>query len=332
MLTKQKNLLMVLCLLMVFVFSNLALAANKITIRCGSIQAENFYLHDYVRQWASLVAKKTAGRVEVKLFPSSVLGNERDMLEGLRMGTLEAVLGYTAVPATIEPRIDITNLPFIFKDYDHVHKVLNGPIGKELGDSLLQKSNIRVLYWIDHAFRQVFTRDKAINKIEDFKGLKLRTPENSIYITIFRTLGANPTPLPFGDIYTSVQTKVVDGHEQEFSGMLSMKFYEVEKYCAITNHLYNGSALYMSEAFLKGLPKDIQTALQKSAVQAGLWFRKHGGGPAQKIARKELEKNGVKITTLKHEELVKKLMPIQDKYAKKIGATDLLRRIRKLSK
>jgi len=317
--------------LMMFYSGSVWAAADKILIRCGSIQAENFYLHQYVKKYAELVSEKTGGRVEVKLFPSSVLGNERDMIEGLRMGTLEAVLGYTAVQATIEPRIDVLNLPYIFKDYEHVHKVLNGPIGDELGDSLFKKSNIRVLFWVDHAFRQVFTRDKAIKTIDDFKGLKIRTPESAVYISIFRALGANPTPLPFGEIYTAVQTKVVDGHEQEYSGMLSMKFYEVEKHCAVTDHLYNGSALYVSETFLQTLPKDIQDVLKKSAVDAGMWFRNSGGGAVQEAARKDLEKLGLKVEYPSKAALQKILYPLQDDFAKKIGATDLLSRIRKLA-
>jgi TRAP-type transport system periplasmic protein len=316
--------------LMVFL-SGSVWAADKIIIRCGSIQAENFYLHQYIKKYADLVTERTGGRVEVKLFPSSVLGNERDMIEGLRMGTLEAVLGYTAVTATIEPRIDVINLPYIFKDYEHVHKVLNGPIGDELGESLLKKSNVRVMFWVDHAFRQVFTRDKVIKNISDFKGLKIRTPESPVYIAIFRALGANPTPLPFGEIYTAVQTKVVDGHEQEYSGMLSMKFYEVEKNCAVTNHLYNGSALYFSEMFLKSLPADIQDILKKSAVDAGMWFRNAGGGAVQDAAKKDLEKLGLKVSNPAQADLVKVLYPLQDEFAKKTGITDLVSRIRKLA-
>lgn len=315
--------------LMMFYSGSVWAAADKILIRCGSIQAEKFYLHQYVKKWAELVSERTGGRVEVKLFPSSTLGNERDMLEGLRMGTLEAEIGYPS--AAIERRFDVLNLPYIFKDYEHVHKVLNGPIGDELGDSLFEKSTIRVLFWVDHAFRQVFTRDKAIKTINDFKGLKIRTPESSVYISVFRALGANPTPLPFGEIYTAVQTGVVDGHEQEFSGMLSMKFYEVEKHCAVTDHLYNSAVLYVSGIFLKTLPKDIQDVLKKSAVDAGMWFRKAGSGAVQDAARKDLEKLGLKVEYPNKAALQKILYPLQEDMARKIGATDLLFRIRKLA-
>lgn len=320
-------LVLVICLLIPLV-SGAVSASDKILIRVGSIQAENFYLHDYVNKFAELVAEKTGNRVEVQLFPSSVLGNERDMLEGLQIGSLEAVMGYTAVQATIEPRIDVLNLPFMFRDYDHVQKVLNGPIGEELGEAFLQKTGIRVMFWVNHAFRHVFTCDKQVNKISDFHGLKIRTPESPIYIAIFRALGANPTPMAFGEIYTSLQTKLIDGHEQEYSGMLSMNFHEVEKYCVETYHLYNGSALYMSDRWLQKQPEDIRKAIETSAVEAGMWFRMHGGEVAQESAKIELEKLGLKITVLDQAELREILYPLQDEMAEKIGATDLLERIR----
>ena len=212
-------------------------AAAKYTLRLGSIQAEDFYLHKMINRFAEITAKKTNGEVEVKLFPSSVLGSERDMIEGMRMGTVEGMLGYGGVLALFLPEFDVMNLPYIFDNHAQVHAVLGGPIGKEMADKYFKKNNVRIVWFLDHAFRHVYTSNKKIETLDDFKGVKIRSVESPNYLETFRAMGLNPTPMPFGEIYTAVQTHVVDGHEQEDSGFKSMKFYEIEKFCAVTGHL-----------------------------------------------------------------------------------------------
>ena len=308
-------------------------AAAKYTMRLGSIQAEDFYLHKMTNRLAEVVKEKTNGDVEIKLFPSSVLGSERDMIEGMRMGTLESMLGYGGIPALYVPEFDVLNMPYVFENYAQIHKVLGGPIGKELADKYFKATNVHIVWYLDHAFRQIFTANKKIEKMADCKGIKIRSVESPIYIETFKAMGLAPTPMPFGEIYTAVQTHVVDGHEQEESGMVSMKFYEIEKFGAITNHIYNPAPLHISDIFLKKLPEATRKALLEAVVETGTWWNEQEGlAEKEQLTAREwlIKEKGVVITTPDIEEFKQALLPLQDEFAKKIGPStvDMLKRVR----
>ena len=328
----MKRLIFIFLALMLLVPAN-ALAAKKFTLRVGSIQAEDFYLHRMINKFGEIVQEKTNGQVEVKLFPSSVLGSERDMIEGMRMGTLEAMIGYGGVLALYIPEFDVMNMPYIFENYAQIHAVLNGPIGKELADKYHKKTGVRIVWFLDHAFRQVYTVNKKIEKLDDFKGVKLRSVESPIYIETFRAMGMNPTPLPFGEIYTAVQTHVVDGHEQEDSGFMTMKFYEIEKFCSVTNHIYNPSPMHISDIFLKRLPENLRTIVLDAAVEAGTWWNmQEGAAEKEQLAAREwlIKEKGITYSYPDIAAIKEKLIPLQDQFAEKLGpeTVDMLKRVR----
>lgn len=328
----MKRALFVFLALMLLVPAN-AFAAKKHTLRVGSIQAEDFYLHRMVNKFGEIVAEKTKGEVEVKLFPSSVLGSERDMIEGMRMGTLEGMLGYGGVLALYVPEFDVMNMPYIFENYAQIHAVLNGPIGQELADKYHKKTGVRIVWFLDHAFRQVYNVNRKIENLDGFKGLKLRSVESPIYIETFRAMGMNPTPLPFGEIYTAVQTHVVDGHEQEDSGFATMKFYEIEKFCAVTNHIYNPAPLHISDMFLNRLPQNLRQIVLDAAVEAGTWWNmQEGAAEKEQLAAREwlIKEKGVTYSYPDIPAIKRMLIPLQDEFAKKIGpeTVDVLARVR----
>lgn len=329
----MKRLILMFLALMLLVPAN-AFAAKKYTLRVGSIQAEDFYLHRMINKLADIVKEKTDGQVEVKLFPSSVLGSERDMIEGMRMGTLEAMLGYGGVLALYIPEFDVMNMPYIFENYTQIHAVLNGPIGQELADKYHKKTGVRIVWFLDHAFRQVYTVNKKIVTMDDFKGVKIRSVESPIYIETFRAMGLSPTPLPFGEIYTAVQTHVVDGHEQEDSGFMTMKFYEIEKFCAVTNHIYNPSPLHISDMFLNRLPEDMRKTVLDAAVEAGMWWNmQEGAAEKEQLTAREwlIKEKGITYSYPDIPTIKQKLLPLQDEFAKKTGpdAVELLAKVRK---
>ncbi|MDR0440100.1 MAG: TRAP transporter substrate-binding protein [Candidatus Accumulibacter sp.] len=329
----MKRLLVAFCLcLLVPVTAN---AAAKYLMRLGSIQAEDFYLHKMTNRMAELVKEKTNGEVEVKLFPSSVLGSERDMIEGMRMGSLESMLGYGGVLALYVPEFDVLNMPYVFENYAQIHKVLGGEIGKDLAERYFKATNgsVRIVWYLDHAFRQVFTSNKKIEKMADCKGVKIRSVESPIYIETFKAMGLAPTPMPFGEIYTAVQTHVVDGHEQEESGMVSMKFYEIEKFGAVTNHIYNPAPLHISELFLKKLPEATRKALLEAVVEAGMWWNEQEGlAEKEQVTARDwlIKEKGVVFTYPDIGEFKNALLPLQDQFAEKLGpaTVEMLKRVR----
>lgn len=302
----------------------------KTLVRVGSIQSETFYMNKYMEKFFEIVNEKTNDSYDFKIFYSSVLGSETSMLEQMQMGTLEMNFGYTAIRPNYVKEFEAIGLPGVLGDFDQVHTIMNGPIGQDLADMFLDKTGVRILWFVDQAYRNIWLKDREVSSLEDLKGIKIRSPNSPLYIEILRTLGMNPTPLPFGDIYTAVQTHVVEGHEQEDPGVIAMKFYEIENKGVVTHHVYQSAIWEMSEIFFQKLSKEHQQVFKDAAREAGIWFQPYTGQKAEEAAQKELiEKHGFKITKIDEDELSKLFVPMVDKYAEKRGILEFVERIRK---
>ena len=305
-------------------------APAKTLVRVGSIQSETFYMNKYMEKFFEIVNAKTNNAYNFKIFYNSVLGSEGSMIEQLQMGTLDMQFGYSAIRPNYVKEFEAIGLPGVLANFDEVHKILNGPIGKELQDMFLEKAGVRILWFVDQAYRNIWLKDVEINSLADLKGVKVRSPNSPLYIKILQTLGMNPTPLPFGEIYTAVQTGVVSGHEQEDPGVIAMKFYEIENRGVVSHHVYQTAIWEMSEIFYKKLPKEHRQIFYDAAEEAGIWFRPYTGQEAEKKARKFLvEKHGFKITELGEDKLAARFLPMVDEYAKERKIFDFVNKIRK---
>ncbi|GAI05652.1 unnamed protein product, partial [marine sediment metagenome] len=178
--------------------------------------------------FAELVKEKTNGEVEIQVFPSSQLGNQRDLIEGLIFGTLDLTLTSTAVLGNFLPKIAIFDLPFLFRDVKHAYKALDS-IGMEIGKELEPKG-IKLLAFFENGVRHLTNNVRPVRAPEDMKGLKIRVMEQKIYIEMMKALGANPTPMAFGELFTALQQGTVDGQENPVSHIWTKRFFEVQKY------------------------------------------------------------------------------------------------------
>ncbi len=304
--------------------------AGQTLVRIGSIQSETFYMNKYMEKFQELVNAKTNNAYQFKVFYNSVLGAEEAMLEQLQMGTLEMQFGYSAILPNYVRDFEAIGLPKVLANFDEVHKILNGKIGDELSKKFLDKTNVRILWFVDQAYRNIWLKDKNVNSVEDLKGIKVRSPNSPLYIKVLRTLGMNPTPLPFNEIYTAVQTGVVDGHEQEDPGVIAMKFYEIENRGIVSHHLYQSAIWEISEKFFQKLPKEHQQVFRDASREAGIWFRPYTGHDAEVSARKTLQdKYNFKITQLDERKVAEIFRPMVDEYAKDRGILDFVQQIRK---
>ncbi len=320
--------LVIVCFMLVSV--NGPASAAPTLVRIGSIQSETFYMNKYMDKFEEIVNQKTNNAYTFKRFYNSVLGAEEAMLEQLQMGTLEMQFGYSAIMPNYVKEFEAIGLPGVLGNFNEVHTILNGKIGDELAKKFLDKTGVRILWFVDQAYRNIWLKDKNVKSIEDLKGIKLRSPNSPLYIKVLRTLGMNPTPLPFSEIYTAVKTGVVDGHEQEDPGVIAMKFYEIENRGVVSHHLYQSSIWEVSEKFFQKIPKDHQKIFQEAAKEAGIWFRPFTGHDAEVAARKLLEdKYGFKITYLDEKKVAGIFRPMVDEYAKERGIFDFVQKIRK---
>lgn len=244
-----------------------------------------------------ILEKNSGGAVKLQVFCCAQLGSERELAEGVRLGTINmtSVAAEGALPAWV-PELQAFGLPFIIRDRDHIYKVLDGPVGKEL-ESKLNAQGFVVLGWWELGFRNMTSKDKPIRTPDDLKGLKMRVQEAKVWLGLMRALGAIPTPIPFGELYSALQQGVVDGQENPIVTITSMRFYEVQKQVGLTEHTYTALPVLASKKWwdtLKPAQRDVIAASVKESVP--LQRKAVGGQVDEGIAF--LKTQGVTINTV----------------------------------
>lgn len=283
--------------------------------------------HKTALEFAKVVEQKTSGQVKIEVYPANQLGNERDLAEGLALGTIDLAYISAGVMENLEPKIGVMNLPYVFRDYNHVHKVLDGPIGKEVSDALLKSKKIHTLAYFDQGFRFITNNIRPIKTLDDLKGIKLRVPEAPMFIQTFKLLGANTTPIPWGEVYTSLQTKVVDGQENFAESIWVNKMYEVQKYVSKTYHIYAGSLIMTSDAAWQKLSPDQQQALQQAAHETFDKAREQVAKDDDKYFN-QLKEKGMQINDIPDLEPFRQAVkPIYTEWGQKVGDTNLVQKI-----
>src|SRR5882672_286358 len=274
-------------------------------------------------------ANAAQNTIEVKVFPASQLGQTREVIEAMRLGSGAAgTTGGPAEYASFVRRLGVLGLPFEWKSYEHALRVLDGPVGKEL-DQDMEKAGFKVLAWATSwGYRNVITAKKEVKSAADLKGLKIRTIPTKVFVAAINSMGANATPMNFGEIYTSLQSGVLDGYEHTAATTISFKMYEVACCMALTKHLMDPTFLVFSLAEWKKLSPAEQAALQKAATEAGKVVREMA--PQREAeALAEVRRLGMKVNEIDTAPLVKAALVAQDELAKEFGAEKLLDQIRK---
>jgi tripartite ATP-independent transporter DctP family solute receptor len=266
--------------------------------------------------FAKRAKELTNGRIEVQLYPSSQLGNERDLVEGMQIGTVEMGSITTAVTSRFVKELEIFNLPFLFRDFQHLYKVLDSPFGEELNRAA-QKKGLRILGWWAGGSRSVYAR-KPINDLASMKGLKIRTMETPLIIATWKSLGLIPTPIPFGEVYTALQQGVVDAAEGSVISYESMKFDEVAPYFSHVKYLITVELLLIGENFFKGLPPDLQTALIQAGKESVPLERKVNEDMESKVIE-SLKSKTKSVVIPDLDPFIKAVQPIYEQYGKAIG-------------
>lgn len=264
----KKNLIFAILFILVSVFclngANMALAQEKFTIRLAHVEPEERALHKgclLFKQYAELFSD---GRITVEIYPNAQLGGDRQALEAVSVGTIEMTAAASAVMSNYDPNFGILDLPFIFKDREATIKACDGKVG-EILDSKLPAFGMIGLGYCDYGQRQMTNNVRPINEPNDMKGLKMRVMENPVYIELMRSMGENPTPMSFGELYTALQQGTVDGQENPSPLIHASKFQEVQKYLSLTGHTWNFNIVAMNKAFFDKLPEDLQRIVVEGA-------------------------------------------------------------------
>ncbi|MFT9846310.1 TRAP transporter substrate-binding protein [Aneurinibacillus sp. REN35] len=292
---------------------------SAVTLKVGHTLADTSHYQKGMEKFKELVNTKTNGQVTLEIFPNGSLGGERDMIEGLNVGSIDMVLTSTGPMSGFAPEVTVVDLPFLFRDADHAHKVLDGEIGNDLRKKVEEKTGVKTLAWWENGFRSVTTKDKAVQKPEDLKGLKIRTMENDIHMDSFKAMGAQPTPMAFTELFTALQQGVIDAQENPIPVIMTSRFYEVQKHMTITRHFYNPSLMLVAKGKFDALTPEQQKAVEEAAVEAGKYERQVVQD-MEKEYMQELKTKGMEINEnpdLKpFQDAVK---PVYEKYEPKFG-------------
>ena len=233
------------------------------TIRWGHLNNTDHPVSFGVQKFGEILLSKSGGKLKVREFASSQLGNELQQQSALRGGTQEMLSASTTSLATVVPEFGLLDFPFIVSTTDQAEALARGSFGKAMIETLPQRGLIGLGYW-GLGFRNVTNSTRAVTKVEDFSGLKLRVIPNPVYLETFSAFKANPIPMAFGELYSALETRTVDGQENPYTVILSNKFYEVQKYLSATNHTYTQNIILVSKIFWDKLSPTEQKIMREA--------------------------------------------------------------------
>lgn len=266
-------------------------AWSQTTLRLAHASSEDSLINQAARRFGQEVETSTSGKLKVQIFANGQLGDEGPIADGVGAGSIDIGLG--GVVDAIDPKLNVLALPFLFKDLSNVHAVLDGPAGQRL-KQLGVDHGYRLLGFLDSGFRNFANSRRPIREPADLKGLKIRTPPIPVILDTMKALGALPQAIPFGQVYTSLQSHVVDGVEPEMRDFQDQKWYEAAKYFSISNYIWTPNFWYMNKPRYDGLPTDQRQAVDKAVADTTSWYRAQLDSVYAKVLQ-DLKAKGVQV-------------------------------------
>ncbi|EGL81971.1 TRAP dicarboxylate transporter, DctP subunit [Caldalkalibacillus thermarum TA2.A1] len=285
--------------------------------------------HSYslgIEAFAKDLQEATDGRVSLEIFGGGQLGGERDVVEQVSLGTLDMTLVTSGPVGNFVPDLAVIEMPFLFKDIDHVYRVLDGEIGQELLAKMEDSNLVGLAFW-ENGFRHLSNNKHPIYSPDDLQGLTMRTIENDIFVETYRALGADPTPIAWPEVFTSIQQGVADGLDTSYGVFHSTNIYEVQKYYSETNMYYASAVLLINKDVFESLPADLQDVMRELAVEHA--HKQRAVNQEMETEQKELLKEvGIEIVDFEDVDIDafrEAVQPVYERYADRFG--DLVQRI-----
>lgn len=308
------------------------------TLRWGHLNNTDHPISFGVQKTGEILAAKSGGKLKVREFAASQLGNEMQMQSAVRGGTQEMLSASTTSLAGVVKELGLLDFPFLASTPEQADALVAGPFGKMLLDMLPEKDMIGLGFW-GLGFRNATNSTRPITKVEDFRGLKLRVIPNPVYLETFKAFGANPVPLNFGELYTALETKTVDGQENPYSVILSNKFYEVQKFVSATNHTYTQNVITISKKVWDRMSAEEQKMIRDAFAESHAYQREQTKLAAEKSLG-ELKAKGMQyneIAPAEYARLQQAVKPVTEKFAAEMNPEIVklfnseLERIRKMN-
>ena len=250
-----------------------ALAQNKaeFTLKYANNLPVTHPMNVRANEMAAAILAETKGRVDLKVFPSSQLGTDTDMLSQIRSGAIDYFTLSPLILGTLVPSAQISGVGFAFKDYNQVWAAMDGELGAHVRKEIAARSTLFAFDKIwDNGYRQMTSSARAITKPDDLKGMKMRVPPSPFWVSMFKAFEASPATINFAEVYTALQTKIVDGQENPLAIIATAKLFEVQQFCSITNHMWDGFWFLANKKSFERLPADLQEIVTRNVNKAGL--------------------------------------------------------------
>jgi len=274
---------------------------EKITLIAAHVLAPTHHYQYGFEKLAELVSERTNGQITIEIHHSAALGEEEQMIESLQMGTIDFSTISAAPLTAFVKEYMACDLPFTFATPEEAYKFYDG----EIGDILLQKTErlgLVGLAWWENGFRNFTNNIRPITSPEDMKGLKIRTMNSPVHMASVQALGANPTPIPFGELYSALQQGVIDGQENPIANIHSSRFNEVQKYLTVSRHFYDPSPLFISQKTLEKLTDEQINIIKEAAIEARDYMRNIANEQEEELIA-DLEKQGMEVVRLTPEQV-----------------------------
>ncbi|PHK93045.1 C4-dicarboxylate ABC transporter [Pseudoroseomonas rhizosphaerae] len=301
-------------------------SAQAINLRSADIHPDGYPTVEGVKTMARLARERSNGRINIQVFHSRQLGEEKDTLEQTRFGVIDINRTNFAPLNNLVPETVIPGLPFLFRDEAHMHTVMDGAIGQEILAGA-ERHGLIGLCCYDSGARSMYNRLRPIHGLADMKGMKVRVQQSDLWLAMIRALGANPTPMPAGEIYSALQTGVIEGAENNYPTYQAQRHFEVAKFYSTTEHSMSPEIVVMSKRSYDRLPRDMQTILRESARDSvpemrRLWVAR------TETARREVVAAGTQINSVEKAPFEQAMAPVYDQFVRDARLKGLVQRIR----
>lgn len=303
-----------------------AAAECEMTLRSSDTHPDGYPTVEGVKAMAEEVKEKTGGRICIEVFPSAQLGEEKDTIEQTQFGVIDMVRASFGTFNDIVPVTQLFSLPYLFRSEEHMHNVLDGPIGEEVGAKFEEHDLVALAYY-DGGARSFYNSQKPIESIEDLEGMKFRVMQNDVFVDMMDALGANATPMPYGEVYSAIQTGVIDGAENNYPSYDSSGHAEVAKYFTLDQHLMVPEVVAVSKMTWDKLSSEDQEIMREAARNSAELQRQLWADQEAASEEKVVEAGSEIIKEIDKTPFIEAMAPVYEKYVTSPEDQDLVERI-----
>ena len=290
---------------------------KPVTLKAGYNTVRQYPHARAIERFVNRVAERSGENLQIQTFPSEQAGNERQMLDSVILGNLDIAKTSTGVISTVVPEFGVFDLPYVFRDLNHMMATVKSKVGQDLA-AKLEARNDKILFWMEQGTRSFYTTSKQIRTPNDLKGMKIRTIASPVMVDTINTLGATATPMGFGDLYLGLKSGVVDGAENAPDAIWYSKQYEVAKYFSVTNHFRTPVVVVMNKTKFDSLPPEYQDIIMTTARETQEW----AGALYSQVSAAlmaSLKKSGMTVIDADEEAFRKAVEPVYAKHAEKFA-------------